>query len=127
MFVARAVKSGFSPSGMYLGSNFAVPTSYGTVTTWTADTGTYPGTTITSNGLNAQGAKVSATIASSCVVNNSGFAGYTCTLRLLVNGSVQVTGTGTTCNGQGNTTVTLSGTATVASGDNLTLQALASA
>lgn len=121
--VINPAAQAFLPSGMNKNGTYDIPNSYTTVPTWTADTTGYPGSTVSSNGVLAQGGKSSATIAASCAVTNTSGIGTTGTLRLLVNGSVSVTGSPVSISGLGSGTLTVSGTATVASGDIVTVQA----
>lgn len=115
----------FVPSAMTKTTpTYAVTTSYGLVTGWLAETATYPGSSVSSNGLVAQAAKVGATCAASLVVTNAANA-INCTLRLKLNGTVIATGTATSVTGFGSTTVAVSTTATVAASDSLTVEALA--
>lgn len=114
----------FQPSGMILSAAFT-PTlvnNYTTIPNWTADAA-YPGSTISSDGLVAQGTKAGATIAASCLVANSYFlSAYSCTLRLLVNGATAVTGSATSIPASGTGTATASITYDIAAGDVLTVQ-----
>lgn len=111
-------QAGFAPSGMTKsGSAQALTTSYAVITSWTADTGTYPGSTLSGNGVLVQGSKSGATVAASLVLTG-GFS-YTVTCRILINGSVAATGSGTS-----GTPATVSTSATVANGDVVTVEAI---
>ncbi len=110
--------AGFAPSGMTKsGSAQALTTSYAVITSWTADTITYPGSTLSGNGVLVQGGKSGATVAASLVL--SGGFSYTATCRILINGVVVATGSGTS-----GTPATVSTTAAVANGDVVTVEAI---
>lgn len=121
----------FAPSGMNKSApDYSIGTSYGTVTGWTADTGTYPGSTVSSNGLVVQGGKAGASISGSLRVSNSVAIGNNCTLRLILNGNVGTplaTGSSTPVGALGAATITVSTTVTLGPDDVITLQATASA
>lgn len=128
MFVARGYKS-FAPSGMNKNGTYNIQTAYATVTGWTADTTGYPGSTLSGDGLVTQVGKAGATVAASLRVSNTNAGGVNCTLRLILNGltaSPLVTGSPVAVPGFGAATVTVSiPSTTLASGDVLTVQALA--
>lgn len=110
--------AGFAPSGMTKsGSAQVVTTSYAVVTSWTADTATYPGSTLSGSGVLAQGTKTGATVAASLALTG-GFS-YTATCRILINGSVAATGSGTS-----GTPVTVSTTANIVTGDVVTVEVI---
>lgn len=111
--------TGFAPSGMTKsGSDYGLTTSYTTITTWTADTTNFPGSTVSSNGVVAQGTKT-ATVAASLALTG-GFS-YTASVRILVNGGVVATGTGTE-----DTPMTVSTSTAIVTGDIVTVQGTAS-
>lgn len=110
--------AGFAPSGMTKsGSSQTLTTSYAVITTWTADTTNYPGSTLSGNGVLVQGTKSAATVEASLVL--SGGFSYTATCRILINGSVAATGSGTS-----GTPATVSTSASVANGDVVTVEAI---
>lgn len=106
------------------GTSAVLTTSYQTITGWTADTSGYPGSSLSGNGLSANGSKTGATLSTTCAVANSTAAGLTVTLQLMVNGVAKVAGSPTSVTGFATTNVSLSGNTNVASGDVITLQAL---
>lgn len=93
-------------------------TSWAKATSWTANTGTYPGSTVVNNDLQVQGSKSDATITVS--LPYTGSFSYTRNARILHNGVVIATGAGWTT-----TSGTLSVTATdvsVADGDDISVE-----
>ncbi|MBF6213790.1 hypothetical protein IU487_22490 [Nocardia puris] len=110
----------FAPSGMLKdGSTYSVPASFTEIPGWVANTGTYPGSALSGNGLLVQGGKADATITATIGLSN-GFSLST-QVRILKNGNVIVTGSATT----GTTaTASISGHA-VADGDVITVQIMA--
>ncbi|WP_143861457.1 hypothetical protein [Nocardia amikacinitolerans] len=85
----------FTPSGMTKSGTepWANGSIWTTITSWTPNTGTYPGSSVTSDGLNVQGTKTGATIAAS--VSFTGALGGTHTIRLIDQANnVIATGTG---------------------------------
>ncbi|WP_029925521.1 hypothetical protein [Nocardia otitidiscaviarum] len=116
----------FAPSGMTKNGNFTIPGSYTQVTSWTADTTGYPGSTLSGNGLVAQGSKAGASLTSSCSVTNTDAVGITVTLRLKVNGGVVATGAGAAIAAFGSGTATVSTTTAISDGDVVTLEATGS-
>lgn len=62
----------FTPSGMNKSGSYTMTTSYAEVTTWTADTGTYPGSSLSGNGLVAQGSTSNATVTAQIAVQLPG-------------------------------------------------------
>lgn len=118
----------FAPSGMTKsGSNFGLSTSYATVTTWTADTTGYPGSSVSGNGLVVQNNQAGAKVACSVVGTAASAGGGTITARLKVGATVVVTGSPVSIPGFGGTnTIALDATVDVAAGDIVTLEALAS-
>lgn len=120
--VVGSLGAGFLPSGMTKNGSFSIPsTSFTKVTAWTADTTNYPGSTVTTDGIVAQGTKSSATIASTCSVTNGGGSASTVTLKLQVNGVDAVTGSGTSVGGFATVNVSVSGTVNINSGDIVTV------
>ncbi|WP_280412519.1 hypothetical protein [Nocardia asiatica] len=110
--------AGFVPSGMTKsGSAQTLTTSYAVITGWTADTANYPGSTLSGNGVVAQGAKTNATLTANLAL--SGGFSWTVTARLLVNGSVVATGSGTS-----STPATVSTTHNINNGDVVTVEAI---
>lgn len=110
----------FAPSGMYKNGTQGITTSYAQIINWTADTGGYPGSSISSHGLVAQGAKTGATIAANIPFSGGLSAGVT--VRIKKNGTVIATGSqvsGTT----GTALCTATGQ-TVANGDNFTVEVI---
>ena len=130
MFIVRGAGGSFLPSGMTKNGSFTLATSYSTVTSWTADTTNYPGSTVSSDGLVVQGGKSGASVNASLVVSNSNPAGVNATLRLILNGntgSPLATGSAVSVPAFGSTTVTVSATANLSNADVVTVQALAGA
>lgn len=124
MFVARAVvvsAGGFNPSGMFKngGQNSITSSIWVPITAWTADTGTYPGSTITSDGLNAQGTKTGATITANIPYTCPG-SSLGAQARIKVNGTVVATGTATGLAASG--TATATATQNLNNGDNVTVE-----
>ncbi|MFD3594254.1 hypothetical protein ACFWU5_16120 [Nocardia sp. NPDC058640] len=121
-----AVAVNFLPSGMNKsGSAQALATSYALIQNWTADTGAYPGSTVTTHGVVVQGGKTGATVASTVSVQNQNVVSQSVTLRLKVNGgTVLVTGTPTAISAGATGNVSVSTTADVVAGDIITLEAI---
>lgn len=118
----------FLSSGMTKNGTFNLATSYSTVTAWTADTGTYPGSTVSSDGLVVQGGKSGASVNASLQVSNSNAIPVNATLRLILNGNTGSplnTGSAVSVGAFGSATVTVSATATLSNADVITVQALA--
>lgn len=115
MFVARAA-SIWHPSGMNKSGTANVAASWAQVTGWTADTTTYPGSTVTSNALNSQGSKSSASISCS-IAWSAGSFGNTVAVRVKQNGTVIATGSGSTSSPS-----TASATVNVGGGDTFTIE-----
>lgn len=110
----------FAPSGMTKNGTQPFTTSWAQLNGWTANTGTYPGSTVVNNALQVQGSKPDATIAvslpySSTFSNNR-------RARIKVNGTVVATSAGFTAN-SGTITVTATGVA-VADGDDITIEVI---
>ncbi|MBL1072944.1 hypothetical protein JK358_00885 [Nocardia sp. 2] len=118
----------FAPSAMRKsGAAWAgLDESWRLIPTWIADPD-YPGSevSVSGDGLVVQEGKIGATLAASVAFTGHSSLGADVTLRLRVNDStVAVTGVAKTCPEKVTTTVTVSGTYTVATGDVITLQAL---
>ncbi|MEV4156048.1 hypothetical protein AB0J48_23785 [Nocardia salmonicida] len=95
-----------------------------TVAGWAADTGTYPGSTVNTDGIVAQAAKAAATLAASIVFTAAGAVTVNVTLRLTVNGVVVATGTATPVPASTSATVTVSMVRSIAAGDVVRVQAM---
>jgi hypothetical protein len=117
MFVLRALTA-FLPSGMTKNGAFTIPGSYTRITSWTADTTNYPGSTVSSDGLVVQGANSSATITAN--IPWTGSLTMTVTVRIKVGATVVATGTGVT--GTSGTSTAVATGQTVATGDNVTVE-----
>ncbi|MFD6105971.1 hypothetical protein ACFWFQ_25250 [Nocardia salmonicida] len=91
---------------------------------WTADTGTYPGSTVNTDGIVAQSAKAAATLAASIVFTAAGAVNVSVTLRLTVNNVVVATGTATPVPASTSATVTVSVVRSIAAGDVVRVQAM---
>lgn len=105
----------FAASGMTKNSTMAWTTSatWVPITSWSANTGTYPGSSVTSDRLNVQGSKTNATVAASVPFSGGSFT-RTHAIRL-------VDQSGSVIGAAGATITANSGTCTVtASGINLT-------
>ncbi|WP_433662432.1 hypothetical protein ACQPW1_09940 [Nocardia sp. CA-128927] len=105
----------FEPVKAVLGSSFNPPTSYGQVLGWSADTGNFPKSAVTSNRLVVPNPGKGVTISAALVITGPQLGSTDATLRLNIDGAT-VTGTTTTI-GQND-----SGTAVV-SATNRTLNA----
>ncbi|AUM18213.1 MULTISPECIES: hypothetical protein [Rhodococcus] len=81
----------FQPSGMTKNGTQNFTTSWALLTGWTANTGTYPGSTVVNNALDVQGGKTGATISVSLPYTGSFTNPHTA--RILLNGVVIATGT----------------------------------
>ncbi|MFI6368939.1 hypothetical protein ACIBG0_40210 [Nocardia sp. NPDC050630] len=116
----------FRPSGMTKNGAQATTTSFADITGWTADTGTYPGSSVNSNtSLVAQAAKTGATLTANIPFSGGTYTFGTGTqVRILVNGTVVGTGTAVQAS-SGTATCTVTGQ-TIASGDLVKVQILAS-
>ncbi|MGQ4601602.1 hypothetical protein [Nocardia sp. R6R-6] len=90
--------------------------SWTQITGWTADTGSYPGSTVSSNALVCQGGKASAVVSAS-VAWTAGAFGNSIQVRLKQNGTVIATGTTATVSPS-----TASATVTVGNGDLVTVE-----
>ncbi|TCK00541.1 hypothetical protein [Nocardia alba] len=124
--LSMVVVPSFAPAGMTKSSPAwtQMANDWLTVAGWAADTGTYPGSTVNTDGIVAQAAKASATLAASIVFTAAGAANANVTLRLTVNGVVVATGTATTVPASSTATVTVSVVRSIASGDVVRVQAL---
>lgn len=119
MFVARAAAK-FIPSGMNKSGSQTVTantSTYTQITTWTADTATYPGSTVSSNSLVMQSS--GSAVLSGAVVWSAGGLTGNATCKLYKNGTAFLTGSATPTESSG--TATVSGTVTVAAGDLIAL------
>lgn len=107
----------FSASGMLKnGSTYSVPTTYTEIPGWVANTGSYPGSTLSGNGLVANGSKSNATVTATVQLTNS--FNVSTQVRIMKGATVVVEGTATT----GTTaTASISGYS-VTSGDVFTVQ-----
>ncbi|MGK8554401.1 hypothetical protein [Nocardia gipuzkoensis] len=115
-----AVASGFNPSGMTKSGTFPLSSSWQTIPSWTADTATYAGSTVSGNGLVAQGTKSGATLTANIPFASGSFNAST-TVRILVNGTLIATGSAV----EGvSGTASCTATATVATGDIVTVQGM---
>ncbi|MCC3333607.1 hypothetical protein [Nocardia abscessus] len=112
--------SGFAPSGMNKSGSATLSNSYAQVNGWVADTTNYPGSTVSSNALLAQGSKGNATVTATCPWTSS--LSCTVTLRLFKNGVQIVQGSGSS--GTSGTAIATATGVTVAPGDTITLQAV---
>ncbi|NCL75702.1 hypothetical protein [Rhodococcus sp. YH1] len=110
----------FLPSGMTKNGTQNFTTSWALLTGWTANTGTYPGSTVVSNALQAQGGKTGATISVSLPYTGSFTNPHTA--RILLNGAVIATGTP---NGAASGTMTATASdVTLADGDDVTVEVM---
>lgn len=112
--------AGFAPSGMTKNGSQALNSSYATITSWIADTTNYPGSTVSSNGVVAQGTKTATLTAN--IPYTGGFS-QTTTVRIQVNGTTVVTGSG---NGADNGTATATTNTPITAGDVVTVQGTSS-
>ncbi|MGI5222507.1 hypothetical protein [Nocardia sp. CA-290969] len=84
--VVGGVGGSFLPSGMNKSGNQTIPNSTLTlIINWTADTATFPGSSVSSNGLVAQRNASAATLAVEWSVQNSGFTAVTVEVDFRVN------------------------------------------
>lgn len=116
--VAQPRAAGFAPSGMNKSGTQALTGSYATLTTWTADTTGYPGSTVSSNGVVAQG---SATATLTANIAYTGGFSQTTTVRIQVNAATVATGTG---NSADSGTATATTSYAITTGDIVTVQAI---
>ncbi len=117
-----AVQS-FAPSGMVKSSAWAgMTTAWTNIPGWAADTATYPGSVVQSDGVVAQTAKAAATLSSSIVLTAPGAVSANVTLRLTVNNVVVATGTATTVPSSGSATANVSVVRAIAVGDVVRVQ-----
>ena len=118
------VVAAFAPSGMYKNGGQVIPNATWTkVTEWTADTGTYPGSSISSDGLDVQVGKAGAVITANIPWTTSGggspLSPVQC--RIKVNGTVVVTGPDAG-SGSSSGTQTATITQTLLATDNVTVE-----
>lgn len=128
--VMRKVYSSFTPSGMTKNGNMTGQTgsaAYRKIVGWTADTATYPGSSVSSDGLVAQSTKASAVI-TAVIDAGSAWNNLTARLQISVNDTVVATGPDARWTTSGGWDVPLSATATVniAVGDVVTVAMSAS-
>ncbi|MFD3596223.1 hypothetical protein ACFWU5_26180 [Nocardia sp. NPDC058640] len=117
----------FAPSGMIKSPAWAQLTdAWSNVTGWTANTGTYPGSTVNTDGIVAQQSKAAATLAASIVFTAAAAVNVNVTLRLTVNGVVVATGTATQVPASASATVNVSVVRAVAANDVVRVQAMSS-
>ncbi|WP_446224991.1 hypothetical protein ACTWPB_07695 [Nocardia sp. IBHARD005] len=118
----------FFPSGMFKnGASATLGTSFALVTTWTADTGPYPGSSVVSNGLIVQSTRAGAKVSCSVVASSAAAGGGTVQVRLKLGATVLITSGSISVPGFGGTnTVALNFTTDVVLNDAVTLEALAS-
>lgn len=115
----------FLPSGMTKSGNSAgLPTTFTKITSWTADTSGYPGSSVVSDGLVVQGPRSGATVAANIVFGNS--SGPTSVYIQIKVGTTVVASAGPVAIAAfGTVTATASAAVDVALGDNVTLEARA--
>jgi hypothetical protein len=118
LMVVQPPGPSFLPSGMTKNGSFTIPASYAKITSWTADTTNYPGSTVVSDGLVVQAANSAATITANIPWTAS--LGMTVTVRIKVNTTVVATGTGVT--GTSGTSTCVATGQTVAANDNITVE-----
>ncbi|WP_395704997.1 hypothetical protein [Rhodococcus ruber] len=116
--VAEAVT--FTPSGMTKTGTQSFTTAWAPLNGWTADTGTYPGSTVVSNALQVQGGKPDATISVSLPYSSTFTQNRRARIKL--NGTVIATSGAFTAN-SGTITVSATGVA-VADGDDITIDVI---
>lgn len=110
----------FLLSGMTKNGTQNFTTSWALLTGWTADTGTYPGSTVVSNALQVQGGKTGATISVSLPFTGSFTQGHIARIKL--NGVVIATGPS---NGASSGTMTvMASNLTLADGDDVTVEVM---
>ncbi|MBF6136631.1 hypothetical protein IU501_26980 [Nocardia otitidiscaviarum] len=105
--------------------NYTIPGSYTEVTSWTADTTGYPGSTLSGNGLVVNGSKSGASLSCSCSITNTQAISVTVILQLWVNGALVATGSGASISAFGSGTATVNHTMDIAGNDVVTLRATA--
>ncbi|MFC3963501.1 hypothetical protein [Nocardia jiangsuensis] len=117
--LTAAVTTGFSASGMNKNGAQAGPNTMNAwieLTGWTADTGAYPGSTVTTNkSLVSQGSKVAAVVSGSVSWTSNAFTPAAVSMRLKLNDIVIATGTVAN-------PATASATVTVANGDRVSVE-----
>ncbi|WP_327100079.1 hypothetical protein OIE68_15645 [Nocardia vinacea] len=114
----------FLPSGMTKNGTQTTTSSFADITSWTADTSNYPGSSVSSNALVAQGSKTGATLTANIPFSGGGYAfsGGGTQVRILVNGTVVATGTAVAANSG---TATCTTTQNITAGDLVKVQILA--
>lgn len=120
MFLFRAAAKSYLPAGMNKSGTQTVTantTTYTQLTTWTADTTNYPGSTVSTNSLVIQSTGNAAL--SGAVSWNAGGITGNATVQLYKNGSVVLTGSATPTESSG--TATVSGTISCVAGDLIAL------
>lgn len=120
----------FTPSGMTKNGDMVGQTgssAYRKMVGWIANTSSYPGSTVVSDGLVAQSTKTGATVTVALDAGSS-WNNLTARLRISVNGTVVVTGPDSTYTTSGGWNTPLSATATVniVAGDVVTVEMSAS-
>ncbi|MFC9475431.1 hypothetical protein ACFTS5_24865 [Nocardia sp. NPDC056952] len=114
----------FAPSGMTKSTAWAgMTTAWTNVIGWAADTTSYPGSVVQSDGVVAQSTKAAATLSASIVLTAPGAMSANVTLQLTVNNVVVATGTATTVPSSGSATVNVSAVRAIAAGDVVRVQA----
>ncbi|GAB2676578.1 hypothetical protein [Nocardia goodfellowii] len=117
---SMAVAPPFSPSGMSKGGDQNLTGSWADVTGWYADTGLFPGSTISGSALIARGTALNVVVSASIpYAIFSGFGGPRQAVRLLVNGAVVATGAEAT---GWSGTMTAKVTMRIDAGDRVTVQ-----
>lgn len=106
----------FAPSGMNKSGTQQVTGTMAQVTGWTADTGTYPGSTISGSALVVNGAGPSKTLTAR-IAWTPGAGGNDCAIQIKRNGTLLATGAYSTSSPS-----TVSTTDTVADGDLITIE-----
>ncbi|WP_282777270.1 hypothetical protein [Nocardia sp. CC201C] len=114
----------FMPSGMNKNGTQKLTGSWTEITGWTADTDNYPGSTLSGNGLRAQGSKPNASVNATLAFSGASGTGPTQQARILVNGTVVATGQ-QLIGASG--TLTASATVALNEGDVITVQAFGTA
>ena len=110
----------FAPSGMTKSGTQSFTTSWALLAGWSANTGTYPGSTVVNNALQVQGSKADATIAVSLPYSSTFMLNRRA--RIKVNGTVVATSAAFTAPSG---TITVSATnVTVADGDDIAIDVI---
>ncbi|MFR9750504.1 hypothetical protein ACL02S_05660 [Nocardia sp. 004] len=123
--LSAEAKTSFQPSSMTKSGTWSgLNTGWSTISGWAADTSGYPGSSVVGgNGLLSLGGKSDATITAAVVFTASVFSQPNLTLQLLLNNVVIATGIPKAATANAATTITVSGVATIAAGDVITVQA----